>query len=87
MRMLTERTQVLLSPEQLARLKRLAARRGRSVGAIIREAVEAYTATPAEDRRAAIGRLFAIEAPVDDWDVMKREIVDGRFADLPDSQS
>ena len=38
--MFSERTQVLLSPEQLARLKRIAARDGRSVGAVIREAVD-----------------------------------------------
>jgi predicted transcriptional regulator len=77
--MFTERTQVLLSPEQLRRVKRLARRERRSVGAIIREAVDAYTETPAVDdaRRAAIERLMALEAPVDDWEVMKAQILAG----------
>ena len=59
-------------PEQLERLKRLARRDGRSVGAVIRDAVDAYTLHVA-DRHAAIERLLALEAPVDDWPVMKAE--------------
>jgi hypothetical protein len=77
MTMFTERTQVLLSREQLARLKRQARREGRSVGAVIRDAVDAYTATPDDRRRAAIGRLLRLEAPVDDWEVMKAQIIEG----------
>ena len=77
MHMFTERTQVLLSPEQLARLKRLARREGRSVGAVIREAVDAYTVTTAVGRRDAIERLMGLDAPVDDWAVMKEQIERG----------
>lgn len=76
--MFSERTQVLLSREQVSRLKRIAASDGRSVGAVIREAVDAYTTT-ADQRRQALERLFALDAPVADWDQMKREIVEGRF--------
>jgi hypothetical protein len=75
--MYSERTQVLLSPEQLARLKRIARREGRSVGAVIRQAVDAYTIAPLDSRRAALERLFALGAPVDDWSVMKEEIARG----------
>jgi predicted DNA-binding protein len=75
--MYTERTQVLLSPEQLRRLKRLANRERRSVGAVIREAVDAYTRVPVDDRRAAIARLMDLDAPVDDWEVMKAQIQAG----------
>ena len=77
MRMFTERTQVLLSREQLARLKRAARRGGRSVGGVIREAIDAYTTASSDRRRDAVRHLLAMDAPVDDWDVMKAEIIRG----------
>lgn len=75
--MLTERMQVLVTPEQRARLERLAARRRQSVGALIREAIEAYTAPRQVPRSEAAARLFALEAPVEDWETMKAEIIRG----------
>ena len=75
--MYSERTQVLLSPDQVARLKRIARREGRSVGAVIRQAVDAYTTAPPDHRREAIERLLAMEVPVDDWPVMKEQIARG----------
>ena len=76
MHMFSERTQVLLSKSQLAELKRRAKRERKSVGAVIREAVDAYTATPSDDeRQAALERLFALNAPVEDWPVMKEQIL------------
>lgn len=82
--MFSERTQVLLSKSQLARLKRIAAREKRSVGAVIRDAVDAYTGETVTlaDRRAAVERLLAMNAPVDDWDVMKRQIEETRYPPL-----
>lgn len=82
--MFSERTQVLLSKSQLARLKRIAAREKRSVGAVIRDAVDAYTGETVTlaDRRAAVERLLAMNAPVDDWDVMKRQIEETRYRPL-----
>lgn len=77
MHMFTERTQVLLSKEQVARLKRAARREGRSVGAVIRDAVDAYTTSSLDRRRDAVRHLLAMEAPVDDWEVMKGEIIRG----------
>ena len=73
--MFTERTQVLLSPEQLARLKRIAARDGRSVGAVIREAVDSFIDPGLDSRRRALESLMSLNAPVDDWEVMKAEIL------------
>jgi hypothetical protein len=75
--MFTERTQVLLSKDQLARLRRIARRERRSVGAVIRDALDAYTATPADRRRASLRQLFELDAPVDEWQAMKDQIVDG----------
>ena len=77
MHMFTERTQVLLTPEQRARLERIARREGRSVGALIREAVEAYTAPRAQPRDEALKALVAMDAPVADWATMKAEIEQG----------
>ena len=73
--MFTERTQVLLSPEQLARLKRIAARDGRSVGSVIREAVDSFIDPGLDSRRRALESLMSLNTPVDDWEVMKAEIL------------
>jgi hypothetical protein len=79
--MFSERTQVLLSPEQLARLKRIAAREGRSVGSVIREAVDSFVDSEPDRRQRALDRLFALNAPVDDWAVMKAQILKSRLGD------
>ena len=73
--MFSERTQVLLSPEQLARLKRIATRDGRSVGSVIRDAVDSFVEAEPDRRQRALKRLLAMNAPVDDWDVMKAQIL------------
>ncbi|MGH8932701.1 MAG: ribbon-helix-helix protein, CopG family [Egibacteraceae bacterium] len=75
--MLSERTQVLLTPEQRERLERIASRRGVSVGSVIREAIDAYTAPRRRTRSQALEALFSLEAPVDDWEVMKGQIARG----------
>lgn len=79
----SERTQVLLSPEQRARLERIAAREGRSLGAVIREAVDAYTLPRARSRGEALQSLFSINAPVGDWEQMKAEIIEGALGKRP----
>src|SRR5437762_14111135 len=77
LRMTTERTQVLLTREQRARLERIATREGRSLGAVIRDAVDAYTLPRARPRDEALKSLLSLGAPVDDWQQMKAEIVRG----------
>lgn len=67
--MLSERLQILVTPEQRRRLEEEAERRGVSVGGLIREAVEAHLGTVArEDRlraldsiRAMRGRFLTVE--------------------------
>ena len=80
MRMFTERTQVLLSPDQRRRLERRAQEEHRSVGAVIRDAVDAYTGSTGRSRGDAARSLLEIGAPVDDWATMKREIERGATA-------
>lgn len=72
--MFSERTQVLLSPAQVEKVKRIAAREGRSVGAVIRDAVDTYVDPDADSRQAAAAAITAMEIPVDDWEVMKLQI-------------
>ncbi len=73
--MFSERTQVLLTPEQVQRLKRIAAREGRSVGAVIRDAVDSYVDPGLDSRRRAFESMVKLNAPVDDWEVMKEQIM------------
>ena len=70
----TERTQVLLTLAQRQRLQRIAARESRSLGAVIRDAIDAYTLPRAGSRQDALRSLTSLGAPVADWDVMKAEI-------------
>ena len=77
MRMFSERTQVLLTPAQRRRLEQLATDRQVSVGSLIREAVDAYTAVRSRPARQALLDLLELGAPVDDWPVMKDEILRG----------
>mgnify|MGYP000194564384 CR=1 FL=1 len=59
--MLTERLQILISPEQRRRLEAEAARRGTSVASVIREAIDASLGgIPHEDRLAALEAIRAM---------------------------
>ena len=69
--MFSERTQVLLSPQQVEKLKRIAARDGKSVGAVIRDAVDGYVDPGLDSRRRAADRILSMNLPVDDWEVRK----------------
>ena len=80
--MFSERTQVLLSPQQVAKLKRIAAREGRSVGAVIRDAVDSYIDPGDDSRRRAAMAILSMNLPVDDWEVMKEQILRSQLGDL-----
>lgn len=83
--MFSERTQVLLSPQQLERVKRIARRDGTSVGAVIRDAIDAFVWAPADAREQAIDRILAMDdGTSDDWEVMKAQIADSRYPPLPE---
>jgi hypothetical protein len=79
--MFSERTQVLLSPGQVEKLKRIAARQGSSVGAVIRDAIDGYVDPGADARQRAVDSMLAMNAPVDDWEVMKAEILRSQLGD------
>lgn len=85
--MLSRRTQILLDEERYARLEQAARESGRSVGAVIRDAIDAKLAhdDAAQRRRAAADWLLAQpmpEGPEPDWAVVKDELRDS-FGALP----
>ena len=72
----TERVQVLLSPEQLTRLRAIAQAQDESLGALIRKAVEeVYLRHEQEARLEAVQRMAALSLPVADWEEMERDSV------------
>ena len=81
---LTKKTTILFSPELHRRLSALAARRGRSMGDLVREACEIqYGVVGGSAQLAAVAALSLLELPVDDPVAMKRESVPDPDALLP----
>jgi hypothetical protein len=82
---LERRVQLLLDPRQYTAVEREAAREGRSVAAVIREAIDARLASGDSARAAAARRLLASadpgEEPAEDWADAKSAILDA--AKLP----
>jgi predicted DNA-binding protein len=71
---LSRKTTILLTPELHDRMTRLAARRGTSLGGLVREACMAhYGLVPREERIAAVEELGALSLPVAAPEVMERE--------------
>jgi hypothetical protein len=80
---LTYRTQLLLSDDLHRRLRETAEERGISMGALLREAAEEKLAGVHDTRARAISKLLAAEPmPVEDWQVMKKQMIEDRYAKL-----
>jgi hypothetical protein len=80
---LTRRTQLLLDDDLHRRLREIAAQRGISLGALIREAIDEKLTSMHDSRSKAFAKLLEAEPmPVDDWSAMKQEIVEGRYGKL-----
>ena len=70
----SEQVQVSFSQDQLARLRAIAAERGVSLSALIREAVvETYPVHEQMDRLEAVQRMAELKLPVGDWDQLEQE--------------
>ena len=75
--MLTRRTQLLLDDELHRRLRETAAQRGISMGALIREAIDEKLSSTLDARAQAIQELLDAEPmPVEDWPIMKRQMIE-----------
>lgn len=81
---LTKKTTILFSPEAHRRLSDLAARRGVSLGELVREAcATAYGVVDEEARVSAVSQLAAMDLPTGTPRAMKRESVPSADALLP----
>lgn len=81
---LSKKTTILFSPETHERLTELAARRGKSLGELVREACAAqYGLVDADERVAAVAALSALSLPVGSPRVMKSESVPSASALMP----
>jgi predicted transcriptional regulator len=76
----TRRVQILLDEPRYARLEQLAERRGESVAALIRQAIDqAFPRDWPSPDEAAAHVLAAEPMPVGDWVTVKEEILDGLY--------
>lgn len=78
---LTERLEVQLPSQTLHLLRQEAQRRGMSVAQVVCEAIDLLLQQDRQARVRAAEALFQVEAPVTDWEQMKREIEEARFQD------
>lgn len=77
---LTRRLQVLLDEERYGRLERRARESGASIGLLVRRAIDEAYPPEVTDRVAAMEEFLASEPmPVEDWDVMKRQMLDEMY--------
>jgi predicted DNA-binding protein len=85
---LSRRTQLLLDEERHRRLADEAHRTGRSIGALVREAIDVRFERGEEDerRRAAADALLSAPRPSDpepDWSEVERELLDSSPTGAP----
>ncbi len=81
---LTKKTTILFPPELHRRLSNLAARRGRSLGDLVREACELqYGVVGSSAQVKAVRELARLELPVGTPEEIKRELVPGADELLP----
>jgi len=74
METLSERLEVRVDGSTLRRLREAAARRGMSVGQVVRQALSRELGEDEEGRMRAAETLFAVGASVADWPELEREI-------------
>jgi hypothetical protein len=78
--MLSKRVEVLFEPKQYAELERVAQQNAKSVGGLIREAVERLYLKPSrEERLQAVERLVSQNFDFGSWEEVKEEIIRGKI--------
>ena len=75
----TKRVQTVLTTEQYELLLQAARQAGKTVGALVREAIEVGLLVQEARRRRerAFKELISLDAPVSDWKRMESEIIAG----------
>ncbi|MEW6624413.1 MAG: ribbon-helix-helix protein, CopG family [Bacillota bacterium] len=74
---LDARLEIRLYPEQLKKLKDEAAAKNTSVGDLVREAIDQRYKVSRDDKLKAVEQMANINAPVTNWQQMKKEIESG----------
>jgi hypothetical protein len=78
--MLSKRVEILFDPKQYAELECEARRRDKSVGSLVREAVERLYLQPSrEERLQAVERLVSQNFDFGSWEEVKEEIIRGKI--------
>ena len=76
--MLKKRVEILFEPSKYHKLEGMAQAEGRSVGSLVREAVERYVLRPArEERREALEWILSGEDDLGSWEELKEAISRG----------
>jgi len=77
-----KRVHVLMEQRDFERLVRLARQRRSSVGELLRlAALERYLSVP-ENLPEVVDDIAAMNLPIDDWSVLKADIMDSRGTDV-----
>ena len=75
---LTKRLQLLLTPEQYKMLQLYAKKHKKSIGSVIREALDKMiSGRSKKEKKKAVERLLSRKLPVSDWEQMEKEILEG----------
>jgi hypothetical protein len=81
--MLSKRVEVLFDPKQYSELEHVSQRNGKSVGALIREAVERQFLQPTRRQRlAAVKRLTSQQIDWPPWEDLKEQIIKAKVNGL-----
>ena len=80
--MSTEAIWIEFTFQQAARLRAIAGRQGRTIDAVVRDAVDLIDDSSDARRHRAAQAIVSMEAPVADWDVMKGQIEESRYPEL-----
>jgi hypothetical protein len=70
----TQRTQLLMEPEEFRRLRRLAREKKTSVAELIRSALRATYLAPPPDRKTIVESILQMRLPTTEWKKARKEI-------------
>lgn len=79
MKKFNKRTQILFSEKQFKKLKDTSINKNKSIGFLVREAVDTLFIKEKEDKKNIIDKIVNLNLPVGNWEKMKKEIEQGKY--------
>ena len=79
----TKRAQILMEPEDFARLEELARGQRVSVAALIRAAIHERYFPAASSRQECLERILAMNVPTGEWPDVERDLEEAHGDDVP----